>query len=105
MMRFACRSIRTNSSGGDPELLGRLGVDPAEAKHGGHDVSAFGEGGARGGRHVEIARAVDHDVAEDRLAAGLGLADDAGDAVVPHDRPENQECSRTPTPASATISL
>ncbi len=59
-----------------------VGVDAAEAKHRGHDVSAFGEGGAGGGRHVEIAGGVDHHVAEDRLAPSLGLADDARDAAV-----------------------
>ena len=89
------------------EALGLLGVDVAEAEHGGDDVGALDERRAGRGRDVEIAGGVDHDVAEDRLAAGLGLADRRRvmRAVLARSRGENQECSRTLTPASAIISF
>ena len=90
----------------DAEVLGLLGVDAAEAKHRRDDVAALGEGRAGGGRDVEIAGGVDHDVAEDRLRARPWCRR----SRLRRGRPrtiafENQECSRTSTPASAIISF
>src|SRR6185312_15552059 len=59
------------------EALGLVRIDAAEAEDRGDDEGAVGVRGARGGRHVEIAGGVDHDLAENGLAAALGLADDA----------------------------
>ena len=61
---------------------------------------------AGGGGDVEIAGGVDHHVAEDRLAAGLGLADHAADAAVLHDRAaRTRSAAARSTPASAIISF
>ena len=88
------------------EALGRVGVDAAQAEHGGDDVGAADERRAGRGRDVEVAGGVDHHLAEDRLAARLGLADHALDRAVLDDRAaRTSECRRRLTPASATISL
>ena len=57
------------------EALGRVGVHPADARHGGDDVGALLERRPRARRDVEVAGRVDHHVAPDRLRALLGLHD------------------------------
>ena len=64
------------------EALGLVGVDAAEAEHGGNHVGVAGEPGAGRDGDVEVAGGVDHDLAEDGLAALLALGQDAGDAAV-----------------------
>jgi hypothetical protein len=68
------------------EALGFVGVDRAEAEHGGHDVAAADV--RRTGRcgHVEVAGGVDHHLAQDGFAPALGFADHALDLAVFHQR-------------------
>ena len=85
------------------EALGGIGVDAAQAEHRGHDVAAVDERRAGRRRDVEIAGRVDDDVAQDRLASRLRLADHALDRGRPRPaRRENHECSRSSTPSSST---
>ena len=68
------------------EALRRIGVDTSQAEHRCHDVAALDVRCARRRRNVEIARRIDDDVAQDRLAPGLGLADHTLDPAIFHQR-------------------
>ena len=83
-----CLFVQNGECGWLPvfEALRRIGVDTSQAEHRRHDVTALDMRCARRRRNVEIAGCIDDDVAQDRLASGLGLADDALDLAIFHQR-------------------
>ena len=88
-MRVRMRRDRPHS----PRLLGHLlkqlridRVEVADARYQPDVVAAMLELGAGGGKHVAVARGVDHIFGQDRLAARLALKHGAADRVAVHDR-------------------
>ena len=75
------------------ERLRGVGVDAAEPEDQRDEVVVLDVAGAGPGGDVDVAGGVDDDVAEDRLRAGLGLADDALHRAVLDDRAGRTSCA------------
>ena len=86
MMRRASRLIFAKASGSSYSNRIASSVSTfCEAEYGRDNVLPLIEFGAGGAGDVEVAGGINHDVAADRLAAQLGLADDALDDAVLND--------------------